>query len=288
MKIKNIKIKTLLLTLIALSGGPALAQTSSQLLIDTINTFSVVRGLKVIKDVPYGEHPKQKLDLYLPRQKGTHPVLVFVHGGTWQKYKKDDFKFIGESFARAGYLTVLINYRLYPEVQYPAFVQDTAKAFKWVKDHARDYSGNPERMFLMGHSAGAYNTVMALVNPAFLPAEGLKPTDFKGVVGIAGPYDIPPLDGIFGEEPNRKEVMPVHQVHGDLPPFLLVSAGNDDLVSATNAVRLEQALKNNQTPVSTVTVPNLGHSDVLITLMRRAAGFFTLRDTVLDFMEKQP
>lgn len=266
----------------------AAAQTSSQMLIDFINTFTITRDLTVHKDLPYGEHARQKLDLYLPKQRGIHPVLVFVHGGTWQKYRKDDFKFIGESFARAGYVTAVINYRLYPEVQYPAFVQDTVKALRWVKDRIAQYSGNPNRIFVMGHSAGGYNAVMSVVGTPFLEAEGLKSTDFKGVIGIAGIYDIPPLDGIFAENTIRKEVMPVYQVRGDLPPFLLLSAGNDDLVMPENAIRLAKALQENSTPVETFTVPNLGHTDVLATLVRRVSGNFPVRDMILKFMEKQP
>ncbi|GEM46481.1 alpha/beta hydrolase [Deinococcus cellulosilyticus] len=265
----------------------AQAQTSSQMLIDTINTFTVVRDLKVHKDLAYGEHGRQKLDLYLPKQKGTHPVLIFVHGGTWQKYKKDDFKFIGESFARAGYVTAIINYRLYPEVQYPAFVQDTVKAFRWIKDHVAAYSGDPNRIFVMGHSAGGYNAVMSIVGSDFLAAEGLKASDFKGVIGIAGLYDIPPLDGIFAENVIRREVMPVYRVNGPLPAFLLLSAGNDDLVMPENALKLAKALQGNGTPVETFTVPNLGHTDILATLVRRISGNFPVRDMILKFMQKQ-
>ncbi|GGJ26501.1 alpha/beta hydrolase [Deinococcus roseus] len=265
----------------------AQAQTSSQMLIDFINTFTITRDLTIQRDLPYGENPRQKLDVYLPRHKGSHPVLVFVHGGTWQKYKKEDFKFIGESFARADYVTVVINYRLYPEVQYPAFLQDTAKALRWVRDHVREHSGDPDRIFVMGHSAGGYNAAMTLTDPGFLQAEGLKATDFKGMIGIAGIYDIPPLDGVFPEDASRKEVMPVYRVSGPLPPFLLISAGNDDLVMPENATRLARALQDNGTPVETATIPGLGHTDILATLVRRIAGNFQVREQILEFMEKQ-
>ena len=213
-----------------------------------------------------------------------HPVVVFVHGGTWRKYSKDDFKFVGESFARAGYVTVNINYRLAPQTTYPGFVQDTAKAFKWVKDHIQEYQGDPQNVFVMGHSAGAYNVVTAMVQQGFLQAEGLKATDFQGVIGIAGPYDIPPLDGVFPEHAVRQDVMPVYQIQGDLPPFLLLSAENDDLVMPENAQHLEAALQAHGIPVKSVLIPNVTHSEIVAALMRRFSGNAQVRTLILQFM----
>ncbi|WP_034344888.1 alpha/beta hydrolase [Deinococcus misasensis] len=279
------KIKLLLAT--ALLTLPLVAQAQNRDL-NLLNTLTVTRDLQVQHNIPYGTESRQKLDIYLPRQKGTHPVVVFVHGGSWQSYSKDNFEFVGESFARAGYVTVLVNYRLAPQFTYPAFVQDTVKAFKWVKDNIQQHSGNPNEVFVMGHSAGAYNVAEAIINQDLLSAEGLKPTDFKGVIGIAGPYDFDPAftPGVFGTY-LREQAMPANHVKGELPPFLLLVAQNDELVAPENATSMKKALKANGTPVELVTIPRVNHGEILGALMRRLSGFFPpVRQTVLDFMKK--
>ncbi|GEM46482.1 hypothetical protein DC3_21170 [Deinococcus cellulosilyticus NBRC 106333 = KACC 11606] len=265
----------------------AQAQTHSGNL-NLLNTFTVTRDLKFHQDIPYGPEARQKLNIYLPRQKGTHPVVVFVHGGSWKSYGKDDFEFVGESFARAGYVTVLINYRLVPSVSYPAFVQDTVKALKWTREHIKDYAGDPENIFAMGHSAGAYNVAEALVNTSLLEAEGLKATDFRGVIGLAGPYDFDPkyTPGVFGTY-LQEQVMPANHVKGDLPPFLILAADRDELVGPENGFNMVRALQRNGTPVESVTFPNINHGEIVGALMRRLSGFFPpVRETVLDFMQR--
>lgn len=268
---------------------PVLAQAQSQNReLTLLNTFTVTRDLPYFHDLAYGSEERQKLNIYLPRQKGTHPVVVFVHGGSWRSYDKDHFEFVGESFARAGYVTVLINYRLVPAFSYPAFVQDTAKAFRWVKDHIAHYAGDPENIFVAGHSAGAYNVAESIVNQNILAAEGLKATDFRGVIGIAGPYDfdLKYTPQVFGTY-LREQVMPANHVQGALPPFLLLVAEKDELVDPANGTSMKKALEKNGTPVDFITFPNLNHGEIVGALMRRLSGFFPpVRQTILDFMQK--
>ena len=269
---------------------PLQAQENPAFYLHVLNDLSVVRDLKVHLNLAYGTESRQQLDVYSPRKGDHHPVMVFVHGGSWTGYDKSYFKFVGESFARAGYVTALINYRLAPQTTYPGFVQDTAKSLKWVKDHIQDYQGDPQNVFVMGHSAGAYNVVTAMVQQGFLQAEGLKATDFRGVIGIAGPYDFDPIytPGVFGKMP-RPEVMPANNVQGDLPPFLLLVAGNDQLVGPENGISMEKALQAHGTPVQMVTIPGVNHGEIVAALMRRFSGFFPpVRQLVLDFMQKTP
>ncbi|GGJ26512.1 alpha/beta hydrolase [Deinococcus roseus] len=273
----------------ALLSLPLVAQAQdSKTELNLLNTFTVTRDLKFYQNLAYGPAARQKLNIYLPRQKGTHPVVVFVHGGSWRNYNKDDFEFVGESFARAGYVTVLINYRLVPDFSYPAFVEDTVKAFKWTKDHIAEYAGDPQNIFVVGHSAGAYNVVEGIVNETLLSAEGLKANDFRGVVGIAGPYDFDPkyTPGVFGTH-LQTDVMPASHVHGNLPPFLLLVAQNDELVDPSNGTSMEKALQKNGTPVEFVVVPKVNHGEIVGALMRRFSGFFPpVRETILNFLQK--
>lgn len=276
------------LTLLPFLTGWVQAQNASaDVPLALLNGVTVVRDLRVVRDVPYGPLPRQTLDVYGPRTGDDHPVVVFVHGGSWTGFNKEDFKFVGESFARAGYVTAVINYRLAPQTRYPGFVQDTVKAFRWVKDHIGAHHGDARSIFVMGHSAGAYNVVMGVVNTPFLQQEGLKATDFKGVIGIAGPYDFEPYAPAFTPEHTRKDTMPARKVHGVLPPFLLLKAEKDTVVHPFNFTSMVDALQKNHTRVQAVEVPGVGHAEILAALSRRLQAFLPpVRQTILDFMQQ--
>src|SRR5688500_1911214 len=129
---------------------------------------------RVARDVPYGEGERQALDIYAPRQVGGPlPVVFFTYGGSWMDGDRRNYDFAGRALAAQGFVVVIADYRLVPELEYPGFLEDCASAFAWVVDHIGQYGGDPRRIALMGHSAGAYNATMLALDPAYLRARNV-------------------------------------------------------------------------------------------------------------------
>src|SRR3954451_1929612 len=149
---------------------------------------------RIAKDLSFGPDPKQILDLYAPkRQSGPLPLLVFVHGGGWDSGDRREYSFVGRALAALGFLVACADYRVFPEVVFPSFVEDLALAANWLVAHAAEYGGDPQRLILVGHSAGAYNAMMVTLQPERFGAPGLRGR-IKGLVGLSGPYDFYPFD----------------------------------------------------------------------------------------------
>jgi len=163
-------------------------------------------------DVAYGPLARQKLDVYRPRAAapaGGWPVVVFFYGGSWNNGDRAQYEFVGEALASRGILTLLADYRLYPEVRYPDFLHDSAQALAYGLTHAEALGGNPKRVFVMGHSAGAYNAAMLALDARWLAATGHAPVELAGFIGLAGPYDFLPI--------SNPDAQPVF-FHPDYPP----------------------------------------------------------------------
>ena len=154
--------------------------------------------------VAYGSGPRQQLDVYKPNgtaPAGGWPVVVFFYGGTWNNGERGAYEFVGEAMAARGILTLVADYRLYPEVRYPEFLRDNAAALSWGFTHAAGLGGNPRRVFAMGHSSGAYNAAMMALDPRWLQPTGHAPGELAGFIGLAGPYNFLPI-----ENPDAKPV----------------------------------------------------------------------------------
>lgn len=223
----------------------------------------------VTYDAPYADGPRHALDLYRPSGAGAHPVVVFFYGGGWDQGRKKDYRFIGQSLAEQGFLAIVPDYRVYPDVRYPSFLQDCAQAVRWAKDHAAEHGGDPAKLFLMGHSAGAYNAVMLGVDRRWLGAVGMDPRrDLRGVIGLAGPYDFLPLHSdelkiIFGPPEARPDTQPINHVDGQAPPLLLMTDADDKVVDPGNTQRMAARVHDRGGQVEAVTFPGLSHSLVL-------------------------
>ena len=146
-------------------------------------------------ELAYGGHPRQRLDLYRPKgATGPLPVVVFFYGGGWEAGDRAGYRFAALALVEQGFVVAVPDYRVHPEVGFPAFLEDSAKAVAFVHAHAAKHGGDPRRLFLMGHSAGAYNAAMLALDPRPLAAEGVPAAAISGMVGLAGPYDFLPLD----------------------------------------------------------------------------------------------
>jgi len=198
-----------------------------------------------VRDLAYAPGARHTLDIYRPAARSEPaPVVVFFYGGTWQMGDKADYAFVGKALAAKGLLAVIPNYRLYPEVRYPGFLRDGAQAVRWARDNAARFGGDPRRLFLMGHSAGAYNAVTLTVDERWLAEAGVDARrEVRGTVGISGPYDFLPLHDptlmtIFGPEATRPQTQPIAYVDGGEPPLLLLHGLKDTTVDPRNAERL--------------------------------------------------
>lgn len=234
---------------------------------------------KLAGDVAYGPDPRHRLDIYTPTVvEAPLPVVFFIYGGSWMDGDRRHYDFVGRALAALGYVTVIADYRLLPQVEYPGFLRDGAEAFAWVVDNISRYGGDGSRIALMGHSAGAYNAAMLALDPQYLAARGL-PDRVSCLVGLSGPYDFFPFDGpvtlrTFGAVVNPRDTQPINLVTSSAPPMLLASGDKDRLVYPRNSVALAAKARDAGIGVREIHYPNLGHPATLLALglpLRRVA-----------------
>jgi acetyl esterase/lipase len=218
-------------------------------------------------DLSYGEDARQRLDVYAPKHPDHRPVIIFFYGGTWSTGKKSEYAFVGAALAERGYVTVIPDYRLYPEVRFPGFVEDGARAVAWVQQHARDFGGDPDRLVIMGHSAGAHIAALLALNPSYLAAAGVRPHSVAGFIGLSGPYALVPdtdtLHAIFGAPYTPNDWQPVHFANRTSPPTLLLHGADDKVVYSAHTEKLRDALRSQGVEVETHLYPGRGHADTI-------------------------
>jgi acetyl esterase/lipase len=245
---------------------------------------------RVLRDQAYGPAPRQRLDLYAPAETpGTPaPVIVFIYGGSWRSGDKDDYNFMGAALAAQGFVVAIPDYRLVPEVRFPGFVEDCAQAVRWVADNAAAYGGDPARLVLMGHSAGAYNTMMLALDRRFLAAANVDQTIIKGAVGLAGPYDFLPFDvsasiEAFGQHPEPSATQPITFARADAPPLLLAWGEDDTTVGPRNISGLENAMIGAGGAVETKRYRGVDHIEIMLALSRPFRGVAPVLADVVAF-----
>jgi acetyl esterase/lipase len=253
------------------------------------STFDKTEG------IAYGDDPRQKLDVYVPRHPLENaPVVVFFYGGSWNSGSRSDYSFVGEALASRGVVAVLADYRLYPQVRYPLFLEDGAKAVAWTHDHIHRFSGDPQRLYLMGHSSGAYNVAMLALDPGLLGAVGMSPHDLRGWIGLAGPYDFLPIQNpdvrpVFFWPDSPPQSQPINHVSRGAPPALLMASRDDDLVNPTrNTGGLARKLRQAGVPVQDFYFARTGHATLVATLSRPMRGLAPVLDEVSAFIRATP
>ncbi|MGI8841014.1 MAG: alpha/beta hydrolase [Caulobacteraceae bacterium] len=231
-------------------------------------------GGAVRRDLAFEAGPRGELDVYLPsRPAPGAPVAVFIYGGSWQSGDKGFYRFVGATLASRGILTVIPDYRVYPAVRYPDFLRDNALAVRFVKLHATEWGGDPAKLFLIGHSAGAYNVAMLALDRRWLGEAGLDPRrDVAGVIGMAGPYDFLPLRDeklkiIFGPKDGRPDTQPINHMDGRAPPMLLLAGSKDGAVDPGNSTRLATAVQARGGDAEARLYPGVGHVGLLTAIL---------------------
>jgi len=243
--------------------------------------------------VAYGAGPRGKLDVYQPLAQagGGAPVIVFFYGGNWDAGERADYRFVGEALASSGAVVLIPDYRLYPEVTYPEFLKDSAAAMNWAFDHARSLGGDPAKIYVMGHSAGAYNAAMMALDPRWL---GARRERLAGFIGMAGPYDFLPIENpgtqrAFNWPHTPRESQPIEYAIAGAPRTLLIAANSDKLV---NPVRNTVALANRLRAAGVNTTlrrhDNVNHATLVGAMAGPLRFLAPVRNDVLEFVGLNP
>jgi len=231
--------------------------------IDLINMSVGLAGVKVTRGIAYGDNPRQVMDIYAPPGRDL-PVIMFFYGGSWQGGARREYAFVAGLLAAKGFVVVVPDYRVYPETRYPGFIEDCDAAAHWAVENIELFGGSPQALFLMGHSAGAYNAVMV--------ALGTSAPVLAGVIGLAGPYDFLPLKDpiiktIFSGPHELADTQPINHVHGAAPPMFLATGARDRTVLPRNTTALAAKLRRAGAAVETRIYPKLGHISMLLAVL---------------------
>ncbi|TDI62028.1 MAG: alpha/beta hydrolase [Alphaproteobacteria bacterium] len=229
-------------------------------------------GGVVMASYRYGPDERHSLDIYTPR--GTdqlNDVIVFFYGGRWRDGNRATYRFLGGILSRQGYLVVIPDYRIFPQVRFPTFMEDAALVIKWTRDNISGLGGNPDNIIVMGHSSGAHMAALLLTNTSFLAAQDLRREHVKRFVGLSGPYSFNPLDyqstaEIFGTANDISLARPIKNVSGLEPPMLLIHGEQDETVYPINTLNLTKAVCHAGGQARSIIYPNLGHKGTLVAM----------------------
>ncbi len=275
-------------TLLALSGCSSL---------DTLNGInSVTPGdggtTKVAADIGFGPDPRQKLDIYAPANARNAPVIVFFYGGSWANGRRQDYGFAAKALAARGFVVVVPDYRLVPQVRFPAFVEDGAAAVAWASANIAQYGGNPAKIGVSGHSAGAHIAMLLTMDQHWLAAAG-APGAIKAAVGLAGPYDFAPFapggaaEAALGNATDVRSTQPISFARADAPPVLLLAGDEDTTVFPRNSTAMAAALTAKNASADVKIYPGIGHIGIILALSKPFRGKAPALDDTVVFFHRQ-
>lgn len=279
----RLRLFAALAVLISLLPVPAFAVS----MMDPFNLPAAMDGgtAKIGDGIAYADGPRHKLDIYGPEQRGAPaPVVFFIYGGGWNRGERSDYQFVGRALAARGFITVIADYRLVPEVRFPAFLEDSANALRWVQDNIANYGGDPNRLFLAGHSAGAYNAVMLALDPSYRREYGVT-MPILAVAALSGPYDFYPFEysevkEAFGQAPSPEGTQPINLITSDAPPMYLASGTTDPIVRVQNTNHFAERLRAQGVWVTVQYYEGFGHMEPVIAM----GALWRWRMPVLDDM----
>ena len=259
-----------------------------------LNRFSRLAGdpaRLAASGVAFGDDPRLKLDVWAPRQRSEAPlpVVTFFYGGGWVDGGRGEYGFVGRAFAAQGFVTILPDYRLVPNVRFPTFIEDSARAVRWTRDHIAEFGGDPGRINISGHSAGAYIGAMLSLDRHYLADAGVDPAVVRAAALLSGPYDFYPFTeqrgrDALGHWPRPRETQPITFVRPDAPPMLLMHGTADTVVQPRNSRRLAAALTAAGATAELKLYPGKSHIDTIKSLSPLFRGATSaLADSVAFF-----
>lgn len=259
-----------------------------------INALSPGGASEATTDVAYGQGARFKLDIYRPgKLTGAMPVVVFFYGGNWTTGERADYAFVGRALASRGIVVVIPDYRLYPQVSYPDFLDDSAQAVAWTAKNIARYGGDPNKLFLMGHSAGAYNAAMLALDDRWLRKQGLSAKALSGWIGLAGPYDFLPVENptarpVFHFPNTPADSQPVNHLDGAALPALLIAASKDSLVNPVrNTGGLANRLRARGVPVKEIYYDGVSHTTLVASIAAPLRSLAPTLDAIDQFVRSK-
>ena len=298
-KYMSIKARIAGMSVVALAVVAALAACSPVML---VNALTPTSGLVKTADVAYvtGGNARQRLDVYQPARADVEtkerPVVIFFYGGAWQEGSRSDYLFVAEALTERGYVVVVPDYRVYPEVMYPDFLRDGAAAVAWTHANIERFGGHRSKIFLMGHSAGAHIAAMLALDPTYLTAQKVPLASIKGLIGLAGAYDFLPLTepnviALFSTEKNLAMTQPISYVKlpavAPTPPVLLLHGDDDKRVYPKNSINLARELKAVGARVEFDMLPGVSHTGIIAKFTRVLRGDGKTVDRVDRFIRER-
>ena len=272
---------------VIVAGGAKSLNLGDRLLGDSDGATLLVAGQA------YGSGERNKLNIWVPtgtKKTDKLPVLVRLYGGGWYSGARDDYGFAGRAFARQGFIVVIPDYRIVPDGHWPDFLHDSAAAVAWTDAHIGDYGGDPDRIALAGHSAGAYNAVMIALDPQWMRAAGSDASVIRGVAALAGPYDFAPFekggraDVAMGDIRPVERTQPVAFVRADAPPLWLGHGTADTVVRVRNSQRLTAAMHKVGGSAQLREYDGLSHNDLVMALTKPLAYKGPILPEMTDFL----
>jgi acetyl esterase/lipase len=259
----------------------------------TLGEVGPAHGVSAARGIEFDAEHHLSLDVYAPYHTALAPVVLFFYGGSWEDGKRRWYRYVGDTLASNGVVTIIPDYRKFPDVRFPAFMHDAANAVAWARDHARDFGGDPQRLFVMGHSAGGQIAALLAADDRYLENVGMRPRDLAGMIGLAGAYAFLPFvdneEEIFGNDAaGRYDSQPINFVTGDEPPMLLLQGKDDDDVPPHNAELMAERAQAMDGTAELRIYPGVGHSSILLSFARGHASQVPTLHDVLAFIAHPP
>ncbi|KPF61515.1 alpha/beta hydrolase [alpha proteobacterium AAP81b] len=240
---------------------------------------------RVVEGAAFGADPRQALDVHAPAGAKGLPVLVFFYGGSWASGRRQDYGFAARALAARGFVIVVPDYRLVPHVRFPAFVEDGAAAIAWTRANIAAHGGDPARIAVIGHSAGAHIALLLALDRRWGAAATIT-----AAIGLAGPYDFRPFepggaaDAAFAGTADLAVTQPISFARGDAPPLLLLTGDADTTVRPGNSDRLAAAVTAAGGRAEVRHYPGVGHIGILLALSKPFRGKAPVLADTLAFL----
>lgn len=248
-------------------------------------------NVRVENDISFGPDNRHQLDMYLPENVTRDtPLIVFWYGGSWKWGSRSRYEFVGYSLASKGFAVAVADYRLFPEVRFPDFNYDAARAVVWLQNNRKRFGLGQGAAHLMGHSAGAHIAVLVALDPKYLAKWGSSPKEIASVIGLAGPYGMHPskvsfIADVFPTTDHEDEARPVTFAHSDGPPMLLLHGAGDGLVAPKNSVQMADLQTAAGSKAQARVYETIGHKEIIVALAPPFQGLAPVLDDISSFVE---